>query len=1183
MAKMMDDMEQMGVLAKPENIGIIPKNVHTSYLVPKTDGRYRFVTDFTNLLPFIGKLEVVTPSISNAKRVLSSFKYLAELDLSHCFWQGCMSPEDSQYLATPHPFGGLRVYCREPQGIRNASEHNSERLARIFGDMEMNQQMCRMADGLYVGGKTLDELFQNLSTVFERARLSGLTFKPSKVVICPQETVIFGWKKSGNKWSPTNHVVSPLSQAPLPKTIKQLRGFIGAYRQLSDTIKDHAITLGALEKLTGGKNSREHVSWTDDLRKEFELAKQSLTNIKSIAIPKPTDFLNIYPDFSETANAVGSHLIIFNQEDNTKLNGGYFSIRLEDCQTRWTPCEKECLGIKLSIEHFKSFIQNSVHKTVIHTDNLICVQAWNRLKQGKISSSSRVASFLSSLSENNIEIVHYPGSKTKVADFSSRNPLPCQQKRCQICSFAFEQTTIGDLSTVMSVTVQDLESGVYRIPLSEKPTWLRLQKRDDTHQRLYKLITSGGLQPEPKLRGHSDLKRLYNLYRRGLLSIDNLGLITVKHIDVHSGFEYDAISVPTNMFPSLIQSLHIKLNHPSRNQLHKFVNRHFFCIGVVNTIDSVHQSCEICASLSTLPKTSQSQSTTSNPIFGQNFSADVLVSDGQKIFICREKLSQYVFTKFIEDETADTIREAIVEAVSPIMPSSGASIRLDPAPAHKALSNLQKDTILRKFGITLDLGRPHNPNKNPVAENGIKEFRKERLRLNKHGGPLTELDRITITNNMNQRIRNRGLASKEIYHRRTLTDNKPCDIVDKDLSDQQYNNRTSSHKNPETQPKIHPFNLGDRVFIKSDLNKLRGREEYMIMDLFLQQNEPWARLRKSEKSFRNETYDVKQSEIIPASRSFSNSKPTNQDVNVTDQPFHGFSPSEVPTKNAFLDQQVAELSLAIPSSKGRRPNLKYPDYVNRYDDLSVSQPFYGFPSQSRLLREKADPPAHSWDQSQWFKMLNDEMFDYFPQMSDIDALLLPSPPHLPNHDSSLDENLPDFWEDHNDFSEPTLQSSIASVVNSIESNDLTMIDPQWESPASLLRKNNAAKKIQRAWRSCSSSAQTIRHRSSTDPYFLVKIPIVSDEESEISDDAFYSPPQSRSATPTLAHFSQPVASNTVYNVERALSSMQIPQNLDQVQDVSLPLDLLNSAPQPRPSRNIPSVDYKLFHSKGHEK
>ena len=849
MANMMDQMEAMGVLAKPEDIGVIPRNVHTSYLVPKTDGKYRFVTDFTNLLPFIGKLEVVTPSIPQAKRILSTFKYHIELDLSHCFWQGSMSPTDSQYLATPHPFGGLRVYTREPQGIRNASEHNSERLARIFGDLEKDQRMCRMADGLYIGGSTLEELSDNLCTVFNRAKLAGLTFKPSKIIVCPKETILFGWKKLGDQWSPTNHVVSPLSQAPLPKTIKQLRGFIGAYRQLSSTIKNYSTTLGNLEKHAGGKTSREHVQWTNELKTEFENAKKSLTNIQSIAIPKPSDTLHIYPDFSETANAVGSHLVIHREEDNVKLNGGYFSVRLEDCQTRWTPCEKECLGIKLSIQHFKPFVQNSNHRTIIHTDNLICVQAWNRLKLGHISTSSKVASFLSSLSENNVEIVHFPGSQTKVADFSSRNPLPCNEKRCQICSFAFEQIIIGDNSKVMKVTVDDLESGSYRIPLSEKPTWLKLQKDDDTHKRLYKLITSGGLQPEPKLRGHTDLKRLYNLYRRGLLSIDNLGLITVKHIDTKSGLEYDSISVPTNLYPGLIQSLHIKLNHPSRAQLHKFVNRHFFCIGTVQTIDSVHLSCEVCASLSVLPKVEQTQSTSPNHVFGENFSADVLVSDNQKIFICREKLSQYTFSKIIDDESTETLRDAIVESVIQTMPSSGATIRLDPAPAHQSLAKLQDDNLLSKFNIKIELGRTHNQNKNPIAENAIKEFRKERLRLNKQGGPISEIDRIIITKNMNQRIRNRGLASKEIFHRRSLTENKTIDISDKLISEQQYNLRTSSH--PEIAPvhngKDDNHKEGDRVFIRNDLNKLRGREEYFIVHLYKYSNEDWVLLRKSEK------------------------------------------------------------------------------------------------------------------------------------------------------------------------------------------------------------------------------------------------------------------------------------------------------------------------------------------------
>ena len=1192
MGKMMDQMEKMGVLAKPEDIGVIPKNVHTSYLVPKTDGRYRFVTDFTNLLPFIGKLEVITPSISQAKRIISDFKFHAELDLSHCFWQGSMSPSDSQYLATPHPFGGLRVYCREPQGIRNASEHNSERLARIFGDLEMDRKMCRMADGLYVGGSTLEELSDNLATVFNRARLAGLTFKPSKIIICPKETILFGWKKSCHNWSPTNHVISPLSQAPLPKTVKQLRGFIGAYRQLSSTIKDHAVHLSHLEKLVGGKPSREQIKWDDNLTTEFEKAKHSLTSIKTISIPKPTDTLHIYPDFSETANAVGSHLVIKRDNEPIEINGGYFSVRLEDCQTRWTPCEKECLGIKLSIEHFKPFIQNSNNRTIIHTDNLICVQAWNRLKQGQISSSSKVASFLSSLSENNVEIVHFPGSKTKVADFSSRNPLRCEVNRCQICSYASEQTTIGDYSKIMSVTVNDIDSGAYKIPLSEKPTWLKLQKEDDTHKRLYKLITSGGLQPEPKLRGHTDLKRLYNLYRRGLLNIDNLGLITVKHIDTKSGIEYDAISVPTHLFPSLIQSLHIKLNHPSRAQLHKFVSRHFFCIGVTHTIDSVHLSCEICASLAILPKPNLSESTTPNPVFGSNFSADIMVSEGQKIFICREKLSQFAFTKILYDETADSIRDAIVDSIVQIMPSSGATIRLDPSPAHQSLFNLQNDDLLKKFNIQIELGRTHNANKNPIAENGVKEFRKERLRLNKQGGPITELDRITITRNLNQRIRNRGLASKEIYHRRSLTDNNPINISDIALSDQQYQLRTASHKQPSSQDKAaHRFQLGDRVLIKGDLTKLRGREEYLIVQFYSKDNEQWAQLRKSEKSLRDKTYDLKLSEIVPASLSFTN---TPSLAEPSQEPFQGFPTTEIPVMKPVLKKEIDKLQRSIPPKLGRPSKQQYPDYINTADDLNVSQPFYGFPSQSYAIAtsqfNQKVPPTHGWDQSLWFQMLDESFFDCFapinrtsdqPRLDDLQDLLESSPE---NRSPPLHEHYQqDYWEDQDnlDVSDQSLPvCHDMSVTASIESSDLTLIDPSWDSPISLFRKHTAAKKIQRFWRQHLLSQHRRRYKSSTDPYFLVRIPVVDDSESDFSDDTFYSPHQSRPGTPILSHYSQPIQADTVYNISQALDSLQLPTDHNQVQDVSSTLDALDLHHHQRPRRNVQRHNYKTLNAKG---
>ena len=93
--------------------------------------------------------------MKNVKQVLGEKRYHIEMDFSNYFWQGGMPIEDIQYLATPHPYGGLRVYCCEPQGIRNASEHGYERLARIYHDLVKNKQVSLIADALYILGGSL--------------------------------------------------------------------------------------------------------------------------------------------------------------------------------------------------------------------------------------------------------------------------------------------------------------------------------------------------------------------------------------------------------------------------------------------------------------------------------------------------------------------------------------------------------------------------------------------------------------------------------------------------------------------------------------------------------------------------------------------------------------------------------------------------------------------------------------------------------------------------------------------------------------------------------------------------------------------------------------------------------------------------------------------------------------------
>ena len=183
-------------------------------------------------------------------------------------------------------------------------------------------------------------------------------------------------------------------------------------------------------------------------------------------------------------------------------------------------------------------------------------------------------------------------------------------------------------------------------------------------------------------------------------------------------------------------------------------------------------------------------------------------------------------TRFIPDKTADSLRDSIVGAVLELQPDSGAVVQVDCAPALQTLAAESKldGSVLRKLGIEVDLGRTINKNKNPIAENAIKEFHKERLKLKPSGGQINEIERTIITKNMNSRIRERGLSSKEMaYNRDQLTNSvKPSD--DKNLAHTQVENREHRHPGKPELSANNDFKIGDNVFLKLDKSKARGRQ-----------------------------------------------------------------------------------------------------------------------------------------------------------------------------------------------------------------------------------------------------------------------------------------------------------------------------------------------------------------------
>ena len=160
-----------------------------------------------------------------------------------------------------------------------------------------------------------------------------------------------------------------------------------------------------------------------------------------------------------------------------------------------------------------------------------------------------------------------------------------------------------------------------------------------------------------------------------------------------------AISVPQNLIAGVIFSFHNKLNHPKKTQLMKFISRYFYAPALMDTVEKVSSSCIQCMATKKLPKALSEDTTTIPQSFGSKFAADVLERNNQNIFICKEILSQFVSAVIIQDQTAKSLKEAIVQTVSPLANISGAEIKLDCAPGFQSLSKAQRsDPILQNLG-----------------------------------------------------------------------------------------------------------------------------------------------------------------------------------------------------------------------------------------------------------------------------------------------------------------------------------------------------------------------------------------------------------------------------------------------------------------------------------------------------
>ena len=179
-----DELEELGVLQKPEDLGIIVQHASPSLLLREGPNKRRLVTTFNDLSPYIRIPPTSSSDCNSVLRKLSKWKYVIKTDMKKAYFQIPLDKESMQYVGTVTPFKGLRVYTRPPMGLPGSGEYLQELLSRVLGE-EMHEGFVLVnADDMYVCGNEFNELFSNWSQVLEKMHLNNLKLNGAKTVVC---------------------------------------------------------------------------------------------------------------------------------------------------------------------------------------------------------------------------------------------------------------------------------------------------------------------------------------------------------------------------------------------------------------------------------------------------------------------------------------------------------------------------------------------------------------------------------------------------------------------------------------------------------------------------------------------------------------------------------------------------------------------------------------------------------------------------------------------------------------------------------------------------------------------------------------------------------------------------------------------------------------------------------------
>ena len=211
----------------------------------------------------------------------------------------------------------LVFFMRMPMGLSNSAPVLERLMEQVLTGLTWRTCLVYL-DDIIIFSNSFEKHMQNLREVFQRLKEANLKLSPKKCNFLKKEVKYLGHIVSESGVSTDPSKIQAVRDWPIPKNIKEVRGFLGLTSYYRKCILKYADRAKPLHKIT---EKNQKFVWTEDCRYSFEELKKALTRAPILAYPAREGFFILDTD----ASNVGIGAVLSQVQDRLEKVVCYFS------------------------------------------------------------------------------------------------------------------------------------------------------------------------------------------------------------------------------------------------------------------------------------------------------------------------------------------------------------------------------------------------------------------------------------------------------------------------------------------------------------------------------------------------------------------------------------------------------------------------------------------------------------------------------------------------------------------------------------------------------------------------------------------------------------------------------------------------------------------------------------------